>query len=146
MDSDTAFRARYCSGRDLARRLQALQNDLELLLLGPASRMVSQRKLACAIPAFNADHLHLPVRRDKRSAQVERLEVVETIGASVKLIKILWHAGRWTAAMIPIASGVRVWIATGHTDMRRGMNSLAVLVQEAFKRDPHGGDLYVFRG
>jgi transposase len=30
--------------------------------------------------------------------------------------------------------------------MRRGMNSLAVLVQEAFKRDPHGGDLYVFPG
>jgi hypothetical protein len=48
--------------------------------------------------------------------------------------------------MIPIASGVRVWIATGHTDMRRGMNSLALLVQEAFKRDPHAGDLYVFRG
>lgn len=47
--------------------------------------------------------------------------------------------------MIPIASGVRVWIATGHTDMRRGMNSLALLVQEAFTRDPHGGDLYVFR-
>ena len=46
----------------------------------------------------------------------------------------------------PIASGVRVWIATGHTDMRRGMNTLALLVQEAFKRDPHGGDLYVFRG
>jgi transposase len=23
--------------------------------------------------------------------------------------------------------------------MRRGMNSLALLVQEAFKRDPHGG-------
>jgi hypothetical protein len=22
--------------------------------------------------------------------------------------------------VIPIASGVRVWIATGHTDMRRG--------------------------
>jgi transposase len=48
--------------------------------------------------------------------------------------------------MIPIASGVRVWIATGYTDMRRGMNSLALLVQEAFRRDPHGGDLYVFRG
>jgi len=48
--------------------------------------------------------------------------------------------------MIPIPSGVRVWIATGHTDMRRGMNSLALLVQEALKRDPHGGDLYVFRG
>ena len=48
--------------------------------------------------------------------------------------------------MIPIAANVRVWIATGHTDMRRGMNSLALLVQEAFKRDPHTGDLYVFRG
>ena len=48
--------------------------------------------------------------------------------------------------MIPIPWGVRVWMATGHTDMRRGMNSLALLVQEAFKRDPHGGDLYVFRG
>lgn len=48
--------------------------------------------------------------------------------------------------MIGVPSGMRVWIATGHTDMRRGMNSLALLVQEAFKRDPHGGDLYVFRG
>ena len=48
--------------------------------------------------------------------------------------------------MIPMASGVRVWIATGHTDMRRGMNSLALTVQEALKRDPHGGDLYVFCG
>jgi hypothetical protein len=38
--------------------------------------------------------------------------------------------------MIPIPSGVRVWIATGHTDMRRGMNSLVLLVQEAFKRAP----------
>ncbi|WP_342734367.1 IS66 family insertion sequence element accessory protein TnpB [Bradyrhizobium sp. B117] len=26
------------------------------------------------------------------------------------------------------------------------MNSLGLLVQEAFKRDPHGGDLYVVRG
>ncbi|HEX3064197.1 MAG TPA: IS66 family insertion sequence element accessory protein TnpB, partial [Dongiaceae bacterium] len=41
---------------------------------------------------------------------------------------------------------VDVWIATGHTDMRRGMNSLGLLVQEAFRRDPHGGDRYVFRG
>jgi transposase len=25
--------------------------------------------------------------------------------------------------MIPVPSGVRVWLAVGHTDMRRGMNS-----------------------
>ncbi len=48
--------------------------------------------------------------------------------------------------MIPVPSGVRVWLAVGHTDMRRGMNSLALQVQQALQRDPHGGDLYVFRG
>ena len=48
--------------------------------------------------------------------------------------------------MIPVPSRVRVWLAVGHTDMRRGMNSLALQVQEGLKRDPHAGDLYVFRG
>ena len=48
--------------------------------------------------------------------------------------------------MIPIRSDVRVWIATGHTDMRKGMQGLALIVQEHLKRDPHGGDLFVFRG
>src|SRR5438105_15920531 len=48
--------------------------------------------------------------------------------------------------MIPIPSGVRVWLAVGRTDMRRGMNGLALQVQEALRRDPHAGDLYVFRG
>ena len=48
--------------------------------------------------------------------------------------------------MIPVPSGVRVWLATGVTDMRRGMNGLTLQVQEALGRDPHGGDLFVFRG
>jgi transposase len=48
--------------------------------------------------------------------------------------------------MIAIPSNVRVWLATGHTDMPRGFPSLALLVQESLKRDPHAGDLYVFRG
>ena len=48
--------------------------------------------------------------------------------------------------MIPIPTGVRVWLATGTTDMRRGMNGLALQVQEVMKRDPHAGDLFVFRG
>ena len=38
--------------------------------------------------------------------------------------------------MIPVPSGVRVWMATGHTDMRRGMHGLALQVQESLKRDP----------
>lgn len=48
--------------------------------------------------------------------------------------------------MIPIPSGVRVWLATGHTDMRKGFDGLALLVQETLRRDPHGGHLFVFRG
>jgi len=34
----------------------------------------------------------------------------------------------------------------GHTDMRKGMQGLALIVQQALRRDPHGGDLYLFRG
>jgi transposase len=29
--------------------------------------------------------------------------------------------------MIPIPSGVQVWLATGHTDMRKGFDDLALL-------------------
>ncbi|WP_424673308.1 IS66 family insertion sequence element accessory protein TnpB [Candidatus Binatus sp.] len=39
--------------------------------------------------------------------------------------------------MIPIPAGCRVWIAMGHTDMRRGMQGLALQVQEQLQRDPH---------
>ncbi len=48
--------------------------------------------------------------------------------------------------MIPVPSGMRVWLAVGRTDMRKGMNTLALQVQESLGRDPHAGDLYVFRG
>ena len=48
--------------------------------------------------------------------------------------------------MIPVPSGARVWLAAGHTDMRKGFDGLALLVQETLKRDPHGGHLFVFRG
>ena len=48
--------------------------------------------------------------------------------------------------MIPVPSGAQVWLATGHTDMRKGFHSLAPGVQEILKRDPHNGHLFVFRG
>ena len=48
--------------------------------------------------------------------------------------------------MIPVPSGARVWLAAGHTDMRKGFDGLALLVQETLKRDPHNGHLFVFRG
>ena len=48
--------------------------------------------------------------------------------------------------MIPVPAGVRVWLASGHTDMRKGFAGLAMLVQESLKHDPHGGQVFVFRG
>jgi len=48
------------------------------------------------------------------------------------------------AAMIP--SGAQAWIALGHMDIRKGMQGLALLMQQGLKRNPHGGDLFVFRG
>ena len=43
--------------------------------------------------------------------------------------------------MIPFPGGARVWLATGRTDMRKGMNGLALQVQEVLRRDPYGGHL-----
>ena len=48
--------------------------------------------------------------------------------------------------MISAPGAARIWIATGHADMRKGMPGLALLVQEHFKRDPFAGDVFVFRG
>ncbi len=48
--------------------------------------------------------------------------------------------------MIPLPSGTKVWLATGHTDMRKGIGGLSLLVQEVLGRDPFCGHLFVFRG
>src|SRR4029453_8320768 len=48
--------------------------------------------------------------------------------------------------MIPVPAGTRVWLATGHTDMRKSFDGLALLVQQVLKQDPHGGHVFVFRG
>ena len=48
--------------------------------------------------------------------------------------------------MIPIPSGVRVWLATGHTDLRKGFASLSLQVQEVLRHDPLSGHLFCFRG
>ena len=48
--------------------------------------------------------------------------------------------------MIPVPAGTRVWLAAGHTDMRKGFDGLALCVQEILKHDPHCGHVFVFRG
>ncbi|MCA8095570.1 IS66 family insertion sequence element accessory protein TnpB [Burkholderia anthina] len=48
--------------------------------------------------------------------------------------------------MIAPPGGTRVWLAAGVTDMRRGMDGLATLVQSALGRDPFSGHIFLFRG
>lgn len=48
--------------------------------------------------------------------------------------------------MIGLPSGTRVWLAAGVTDMRKGMDGLAALVQTTLAENPFSGHIFVFRG
>lgn len=48
--------------------------------------------------------------------------------------------------MITLPVGSRIWLAAGVTDMRKGMDGLAALVQTALAENPFSGQLFVFRG
>ena len=48
--------------------------------------------------------------------------------------------------MITLAPELRVYLACGATDMRKGMVGLAMLVQLSLSEDPFGGAVFAFRG
>jgi transposase len=48
--------------------------------------------------------------------------------------------------MLALRTGTRIWIAAGVTDMRKGLDGLAALVQETLKENPFSGQLFAFRG
>jgi len=48
--------------------------------------------------------------------------------------------------MMLVPSGVKVHIALGVTDMRKGLDGLAMLVQGVLEQDPFSGHLFAFRG
>ena len=48
--------------------------------------------------------------------------------------------------MTGLPSNTLVWLAAGHTDMRRGFDGLAGLVQTALAANPYSGHVFVFRG
>jgi transposase len=48
--------------------------------------------------------------------------------------------------MIAPPPNVRVWLACGHTDMRRGFDGLSSQVQQQLGQNPFSGQLFVFRG
>ena len=48
--------------------------------------------------------------------------------------------------MISLSNETRIWLVAGATDMRRGFDGLAALVQTQLAEDPFSGQLFVFRG
>lgn len=48
--------------------------------------------------------------------------------------------------MIGLPANTRVWIVAGHTDMRKGFDGLAALVQTVLAQSPFQGHVFVFRG
>jgi transposase len=48
--------------------------------------------------------------------------------------------------MISLPAGSRVWLAAGVTDLRKGFDGLAAIVQLHLAEDPFCGHLFVFRG
>ena len=48
--------------------------------------------------------------------------------------------------MIGLPHGTRVWLGAGVTDMRKGMDGLAALVQTTLAENPFSGHVFVSRG
>lgn len=48
--------------------------------------------------------------------------------------------------MTLLPRGVKVHLAFGFIDMRKGIDGLAMLVQGVLRQDPFAGHLFVFRG
>ncbi|MCA1409432.1 IS66 family insertion sequence element accessory protein TnpB, partial [Ensifer sp. IC3342] len=48
--------------------------------------------------------------------------------------------------MIGPGTGVRVYLACGITDMRKGIEGLAALAQDVLRQKPTGGAVFAFRG
>jgi transposase len=48
--------------------------------------------------------------------------------------------------VITVPAGVRIYLACGVTDMRKGFDGLSILAQDTLKQDPFAGHLFCFRG
>jgi transposase len=49
-------------------------------------------------------------------------------------------------ALIGVPTGTQVWLAAGVTDMRKGFDGLAALIQTTLAENAFSGHIFVFRG
>lgn len=48
--------------------------------------------------------------------------------------------------MLTLSSTIKIYLATGHTDMRKGIHGLSALAQEILQQKAASGAMFVFRG
>ena len=48
--------------------------------------------------------------------------------------------------MMLVPAGIKVHMAVGYTDLRKGLDGLAVRVEQVLEKDPFSGHMFVFRG
>src|SRR3546814_5316377 len=82
------------------------------------------------------------IRRPPRSTRTDTLFPYTTLFRSAYVTLPRSGATR----MIGLPAGTRVWLAAGVTDMRRGFDGLAAIVQSKLAEDPFSGHVFVFRG
>jgi len=140
-------RRRRWSSQDRARILSAIEAP------GAVVAEVARREDVCTSLVYK---WRLAARKGSKRVEFT-LVIVEPAPASSPPPKLAFAFARTpsdtdrgdlegASVMIPIPQGSRVWLATGHTDMRKGFDGLALIVQETLRRDPHCGHLFVFRG
>jgi transposase len=54
--------------------------------------------------------------------------------------------GRWGPLVITVPAGVKIYLACGVTDMRRGFDGLSIMAQDVLKQNPFSGAIFCFRG
>ena len=72
--------------------------------------------------------------------------VCRTVHAYRSAAAAVASVDRGPTRMIAPAPNARIWLACGHTDMRRGFDGLSSQVQQQLGQDPFTGALYIFRG
>ncbi|WP_409566655.1 IS66 family insertion sequence element accessory protein TnpB [Methylobacterium sp. E-005] len=125
-----------------------LARDLAAAAVDPAARIRSQWIIGSGRAGRPLGAWHSPARVAGSGPESERTGS----GPARRQGRGVWRSAHprprrcWRGTTTPVPSAARVWIGIGVTDMRRSMNGLALLVQEGGSRNPHAGDLYVFRG
>ena len=101
----------------------------ELNEAGPTTAPIGASPTAAAVE-FDHGRFRRACAADDRGRAQNRATLANVIGA-------LTAPGSAPAMMFAFPSGTGCGCTTGHTDMRKGFGSLALMVQEGFKRDPH---------